>query len=226
VSLSIDKYENPEDAKLRLRQTVVLYKGDPVLITDVKRGDTKEDILRVLFQPLPVNKGAEMKRFDPFAEKVAPEEAKRKYISSKHFDISPFKLGYVNSPKGAFYCSRLPNRVQKQGLCQENFQAVDHGGRAVPFASFLALDESVAMVKNVYPSFGLSLSNLDKVSTIAFHRDFCLVKDEVIPNLVYLYYKGAKVGMYTIATQEINLGTKFSCLKESLRELGLKVGVI
>jgi hypothetical protein len=219
VSLAI-KYENVEDAKLRLRNTVVLYKGEPVLITDVARGEGKDDIFRVLFNPLP-NAGV-----DPFGRKVAdPGAAERKYISSKHFDIAPFRMGYVNTPKtGAFFCSRVPNRVQKQGLCGENFVAKYDTGGIVHFNTFLACKSVVDMVHNRYPSLDEAVKELAKCPSVAFHREFAVMKDEVIPDLVYLYHKGQKVGMYSKGENKVCLGNKFNCLKESLEELKLRVG--
>lgn len=232
MSLAI-KYETVDDARMRLRQTVVLYKGTPVLIREVTRGEGKDDVIRVLIQQLPnggaeklpANAGGLAARLQRHAD-VIEEDAKRKYISSKHFDIAPFRMGYVNYAKGegAFYCSRLPTRVQKQGLCHENFKGVTNSGKGIPFPSFLACKETLAMVANDYPSFERALVSLNKVNAVAFHRDFCLVKDEAIPQLVYLYHKGVKVGMHSKG--EIALGPKFTCLKESLDEMQLRVGTL
>jgi hypothetical protein len=220
VSLAI-KYETPDDAKLRLRNTVVLYKGEPVLINDVARGEGKDDILRVLFQPLPTPGVDRFGRRQP-----DPEAMERKYISSKHFDIAPFRMGYVNDQKlGAFFCSRLPNRVQKQGLCTENFKGVTNNvGGIVNFATFLSNPNVVDMVHNRYPSIDEAIRGLAKSPAVAFHREFCVMKDEVIPDLIYLYHKGQKVGMYSKGEKKVQLGNKFNCLKESLEELKLKVG--
>ena len=232
MSLAI-KYESSEDAKLRLRHTVVLYNGEPVYIQDVKAGNGKpDDILRVLFQPLPTTPPGGLARGDVFGRRrlVMPpepapapaEDIQRKYISSKHFDIAPFRLGYVNAKTGAFYCQRLPNRVQKQGLCSENFRGFDNHKDAVSFQAFLSCPETPEMVAGKYPTLDQALACLKKVASIAFDRDFCLVRDEVIPDLIYLYYKGDKVGMYS--RDEIKLGDKFKCLKEKMNELQLKVG--
>jgi hypothetical protein len=227
VSLEI-KYENAEDAKMRLRQSVVLYKGEPVLITDVRAGGGgKDDVIRVLIQDLPVGNVPKEGFIEKARKRVGIEDEdaaeRRKYISSKHFDIAPFPLGYVNKQggNGAFYCSRMPNRIQKQGLCGENFKAVDNYGGAVPFTVFLASKETVAMVKGDYPSFDRALALLDKSRSVAFSRNFALVKDEVIPALIYLYHKGTKVGMFN--GREMCLGINFNCLKESLNEMKLKV---
>lgn len=221
MSLAI-KYETVEDASMRLRGTVVLYKGEPVQITEVTHGDGGDDIIRVKFRELPIGVGDRFGRaiVDPEAAKVE----QRKFISSKHFDIAPFKLGYVNHPKtGAFYCTRLPNRIQKQGLCTENFQAKTNMGEAVPFTTFLTCKEVVAMIKGVYPSFDRALVALNQCPSVAFSYEFSLMKDDVIPDLIYLYHKGNKVGYFS--KNEVLLGQKFKCLKESLQEMQVKVGV-
>ena len=221
MSLAI-KYENPDDARMRLRGTVVLYKETPVYITDVQRGETKDDILRVLFSELPVTPGSLGKV--PFRDEEAG--AKRKYISSKHFDIAPFKMGYVNRPNetGAFYTSRIPARVQKQGLCSENFRGINNSGLTVDFVSFIKCEEVNAMVAGKYPSFKTAVANLIKVPSVAFDYDFCLTKDEVIGDLIYLHHKGRKVGMYNQNLDCVVLGKSFTCLKEHLKELKVIVG--
>lgn len=235
MSLAI-KYESVEDATMRLRHSVVLYKGKPVYITQIARGDG-DSPLRVLMKELPVGPNPDLEGArDPFgrgarrgAQVIMPEnveeDAKRKYISSKHFDIAPFKMGYVNSPKGAFYTTRLPNRIQKQGLCGENFQGKTNFGVGINFQTFLHTKETVAMVIGDYPSFDEAMRGLEKSPAVAFDRDFCLVKDDCFPELItYLYHKGAKVGMFQKG-DGITLGKKFRCLKEQLGEMKIKVGL-
>lgn len=231
MSLAI-KYETVHDAQMRLRHSIVLYKGEPVYIHEIQQGTGKDDIFRVLFDPLPLTGAVQIARLpqfarDPFADAAVPpqppaEKPERKYISSKYFDIAPFKLGYVNAKPGAFYCSRMPGRLQKQGLCGENFAAKDNFGRVVSYQTFLTCPDTPDMVMGKYPSFDKAIELLKKSPAVAFAREFCLVKDEVIPDLIYLYYKGAKVGMFN--KNEVTLGTKFTCLKERLNEMNLKVG--
>lgn len=220
MSLAI-KYETVEDAQMRLRHTVVLYKGRPVYITAIGMG-TGDEIFRVHYKELPLVSPERPRRI--MDEEGEEGDGKRKYISSKHFDIAPFRMGYVNRPSGggAFYCSRMPNRMQKQGLCGENFRAFDNFGRQLDFNTFVSCKETVAMVENNYPSFDVALKSLDKIASVAFNRDFALAKDPVIPDLVFLYHKGEKVGMIAPKTREVTLGDKFKCLKESLQEIELK----
>lgn len=213
MSLAI-KYENLEDARMRLRGTVVLYSGEPFYVRDVQRPQTKEDgIFRVIGNLLPLT-GRE-----GFEEAAGVEM--KKFISSKNFDIGAFRMGYVNSPNGAFYCSRLPNRQQKQGLSGDTFSGKTNKGKPVPFTTFTTTKEVINMVKNDYPSFEVAKRALVKVPAVAFSRDFCLEKDEILEELQHLYHKGTKVG--AILGGNLVLGKKFTCLKESLEELGVRV---
>lgn len=218
MSLAV-KYENLNDAKMRLQDTVVRYKGEPVYITQVGQGNADE-IHRVWFKPIPfVNKP-----FNNIEEmQKQQEEDRRKYISSKHFDIEPFRLGYVNRPggNGAFFCSRTPNRIQKQGLCADNFRGVDNFGMRIDFGTFTTTKEVLEMVNDRYPTVAQALKALAKCPSVAFSRNFAFSKDAVIPDLIYIYHKGDKVGMYNTASGRASLGEKFQCLKEALNELGV-----
>lgn len=222
MSLAI-KYESVDDASMRLRNTLVLYKDQPVIITGIAAGTEKDEILRVLFKELPYTGGGNGDE-GPFARAaaLADDAAKRKYISSKHFDIAPFKLGYVNHPKyGAFYVSRLPNRIQKQGFCAENYRGLTNQGQPVTWHTFVGCKESVAMIMGDYPSFERAKGLIGKSPSVAFCRDFSLMKDEVLPELIFLYHKGAKVGY--VSETGVTLGEKFKCLRESLAEQKVRV---
>jgi hypothetical protein len=208
MSLAI-KYETVEDASMRLRNTVVLYKGDPVYITRLERG-TEDEIFRVYYRPLPLKPGDEAEA--------------RKFISSKYFDIAPFRMGYLNDLKnGAYYCKRSPNRIQKQGLCGENFVARTHNGKGIPFNVFITNPEVVLMINNVYPTLTQAIKALEKSPGVAFSRDFCLVRDEVLTDLIYIYHKGEKVGLLQRDDGSVRLAAKFRCLKEALEELKITV---
>lgn len=207
MSLAI-KYESLEDARMRLRNTVVRYKGDPVLVLDVLPPASAEDgIYRIHAKTIPVS---------------GSSDEMRKFISSKYFDISAFRMGYVNHPKGAFYCSRIPTRQQKQGLSAETFKGVDNHGKGINFSTFTATKEVINMVNNDYPSFSLAKRALAKCPSVAFSRDFCLEKDSILEEeLLHVYHKGTKVG--ACLNGDFILGKNFKCLKESLQELGVTV---
>lgn len=212
MSLAI-KYESIEDARMRLKGTVVLYQGDPVYVTGIEPGRGGDDIFRVYASKLPYNR----------LNVDLDDNGVRKYISSKHFDIGAFKMGYVNSEEGAFFCRRLPTRQQKQGLSVDTFQATYCNGQPVSFQTFLTIPEVPAMVHNIYPLYEecLHLIKTKKTYCIAFSREFALGRSKEVDELVYLEHKGDVVG----ATMggPLVLGNKFHCLKERLSELGVKV---
>jgi len=230
MSLAI-KYETVDDARMRLKNSVVLYKEIPVYVKDVMQAGGKDaeggkdKVFRVLFTELPLKSASDMNgRLLGGRVDQNTDESVRKFISSKHFDIAPFKLGYVNDKVlGAFHCSRLPNRIQKQGLCSENFQAANNRKQAIMWSHFLCSEATPSMIANRYPSFDVALALLDKVHSVAFSREFCLTRDEVIPKLVYLFYKTNKIGI--VQNKEIVLGPEYNCLKESLEELKVRITI-
>lgn len=219
MSLMIDKYEHLDDAHMRLNNTVVLYKGDPVYIAGIDRNvaDKLDDgIFRVYIHPLPID----VNKFDVFERarlrerafmngEKPPRKPDRKMICSKYFDIAPFRMGYINTDNGAAFCSRLPNRMQRQGLCGENFSGIMNDGTPYGFHQFTKEKNVNNMVHNDYPTFSAALKHLAKFSSVAFSRDFSVQKTE---KGIDLYYKGRKVGV--VDKGEGKLDPSFRCLQE------------
>jgi hypothetical protein len=228
MSLSIP-YETVEEAEMRLVSTVVMYDGDPVYITKVgnaRPGDPKEDILRVYAHPLP---------FDPHKlgdiearAAVKEKEEMRKFISSRKFDMKTIKMGFMNIKGELLYCSRKPARQFKQGVSNNTFvsQAITGGARALNLVNAVGLKEFADMLKGVYPTFdeAVRTMNKGKITGVAFHRQFALVRDPALPELLYLYHKSDKVGVI-FGGNKIILTKGMICLRESLQEIGLNVEV-
>lgn len=78
MSLAI-QYESLEDARMRLKGGVVLYKGDPVYVKEIERGVGAKDIFRIYCARLPYGGTG-------YVEELDEEGVMRKYISSKHLD--------------------------------------------------------------------------------------------------------------------------------------------
>lgn len=217
------QYESVEDASLRLRGSVVLYDGAPVYVEGVNAAppeDAKE-IFRVHFRNLPIGDNG----------------PQRKYISSRKFDLAPFKMGFLNTDKGAVYCSRSPARQQSQGLVSKNFVAeavppgdpVKHpfGGapraaQGISFEDFIMHSNVPKMVAGEYPLFAEACANAAKGVSTAFARELCVAPDPDLPFLLYLYHKTTKVGVVNI-DKTVTLGPKRKCLKELLAEKNVKV---
>lgn len=212
MSLSVP-YENIHDAQMRLQNTVVLYDGEPVWITEVAErgdGDPKDDIFRVYAHPIP------MKAREPKAQM-------RKFISSKKFDMAPFPMGFLNKDGQVYYCTRLPRRQQRQGLSNGTFSCTLVPAQlqiAIPrLEQLVVAPEFYACIKGLYPEYDEAVKEIERgnASSVAFHRQFALVSDPELEELLYLYHKKDKVGF--MMDGKIKLTHKGRCLKEALQEI-------
>lgn len=222
MSLSI-KYESLEDASRRLKNTVVLYEGRPVLITDIQEG-AGDSPYRVYADNLPTKRGGARfpaMEFDGEGRPVArkPDADMRKYISSRNFDIAPFPMGYLNTPMGAYYCQRSPGRQQQQGLSSGTFSAVNYSGAPLSWGGFLSCDKVDDMVAGRYPTLREALRIA--APSVAISRDFCIVRDELFDELCFIYHKNVKVGLVSDDSVKLAKGKQY--VRESLLELGLRV---
>lgn len=218
MSLAI-KYESLEDARLRLKNTVVLYDGEPVFIRNIEPSRSEKDgIFRIHADALPLNRPGQIPDEDEDEDWIdaAKKADLRKFISSKNFDIAPFKMGYVNLKKGAVFCSRVPRRQQKQGLSLESYSAV-----GLDWGAFVQSKEAVDMIKGRYPTLDQAKALLNKSPLVAFSREFAIAKDEILEDMFILYYKGSKVGVFLDG--KVTLGKKYTCLKETLLEIKVNV---
>lgn len=222
MSLSV-QYETLEEAEMRLNGTVVLYDGEPVYVNRIATaapGDPKQDIFRVYARPLPLDKKEEGKG-----------EEFRKFISSKKFDLSTFKMGFMNRNGKIYYCSRAPKRQYKQGISTNTLVCdpvdkndFEYHQKGSPRLTHLIYEQCFAdMVRGIYPSFEEAMKLLleEETNAVAFCREYALSKDKDLDGLIYLYHKTNKVGF--ILNEQVNLAKKMRCLKETLVELGLKV---
>jgi hypothetical protein len=207
MSLRGDKYETADEIRMRLEGCVVLYDGKPVIITDVGAGgedeDGKKEIARVYFNFLPLKRGA---------------AKERRYLSSRKFDLAPFKMGYCNYKGEVVRVSRVPVRQNRQGLSYGVTSMTDVFGtrRDYNWNDFISSTGFSEMVAGVYPGFD-AIKQLSAVRTsIALSRDFAAVFDDDL-DLIYLVHNGSKCGL--IDKNVVRLSKKFGFLKESLQEL-------
>ncbi len=218
MSLAI-KYETLNDAQMRLKGTIVLYEGKPHYVTEIAAG-AEDSPFRVYADALPT-KGGGGGRAAEVERAIARERGEadiRKYISSKHFDIAPFAMGFVNDEKGCFYVARTPARQQKQGLSSDTCSACDVYGERKSFAVVLNSSGFPDMVSGVYPNLAQAVRTLTggKIKSIAISREFALARDAELPELTYLYHKNKKVGF--LRGTDVSLSVKYTYLKESLDE--------
>lgn len=218
MSLKGDKYETVDEVKFRLESSVVLYDGKPVYISRVgmAEADDKKEIARVYFYDLPLLNG----------DKKGGGET-RKYLSSRKFDLSPFKMGYMNDKGRATFVSRAPVRQNKQGLTSNVTTFQDMMGRRSEDVSFNTMIRSqgfVDMVAGKYPSFqecGDMLDNKDILS-VALSRSFAFSIDHDLEAL-FLTHKGVRCGMVTRGQKAIKIPQKFHFLKEEMEEFRIPI---
>ena len=214
------QYESLEEAERRLAGTIVMYDGEPVYIHRVVSaapGDPKPDIFRVYAIPLPTRIAAGGR---------VDDEPFRRFISSRKFDFQTIPMGFMNTDGNLYYCCRLPQRQQKQGVCGATLQCnevIGNRGEGYRLGSLLAMPSFADMIRGAYPSFKATMDMIREPKTfgVAFDRQYALVKDADIDGLVYIYYKHNKVGF--LMDDKITLSSKMKCLKESLAELGLRL---
>ena len=129
-------YETAQEARMRLRNTVVKYKDDFYYVIEV--GDHMLDgKFRVYMDELGHGRvGVERHsgfpssndwvgpdlcgKYDTFIDNIPNSGFIRKYADSRHFEkFRPFPLGNVNRDGGVVYTERTPTRDRHQGLRQE-----------------------------------------------------------------------------------------------------------
>lgn len=213
MSLKGDKYETAEEVKFRLENTVVLYDKRPVYITRVSmpngdEGEGKKEIARVFFVELPTG------------NKMAGET--RKYLSSRNFDLTPFKMGYMNWNGKAIFVSRSPVRQNKQGLSAATAVFTDVKGQKsadINFAYAIRAQAFVDMIDGKYPSFREAGDRLGDKEThsVAISRSFAFLIDHDLEALLLLH-KGVRCGIAMKNDKALNIPPKFHFLREEMED--------
>lgn len=100
----MQSYNEVEYAKTRLLETIVSYKGLPVLVESIDSSGLVE------FKYI--------------------KDLRESSCSLNELDINPLPLGYCNYNRYAFYLTRMPMRQDwKQGLRNRNILIADRGAR-------------------------------------------------------------------------------------------------
>jgi len=216
MSLKGDKYETWEEINFRLTKTVVLYDGKPVYITQVSMPDDGgKEIARVHFVELPY-------KMDRYEEGVGKQAQQRKYLSSRNFDLAPFKMGYMNYKGEALFVSRNPVRQNRQGLSAEATVITDVKGKpsaALRFSAMISSDGFVDMFSGKYPDFkdvGGMLGDKEN-SSVAVSRTFAFVIDHDLEALL-LMHKGTKCGIALKDDKALRLPPKYHFLRQECEE--------
>lgn len=225
MSLKGEAYETAEEVKFRLEGTIVLYDGAPVLISRVNVPDAEDrkEIARVFFYELPYRDKALVDKYGDRIPNPAPVgKETRKYLSSKKFDLAPFKMGYFNHGGEATFAARTPVRQNRQGLSSNTCTLTNIRGKrseTINFNMMVGSQGFVDMVAGKFPTFaeaGEMLGNKEN-SSVAVSRSFAFLIDHDLEALL-LMHKGIKCGIAVRGQKALNLPPKFHFLREEAEE--------
>lgn len=156
------RYDSQNDVRMRLNGTIVRWRTEPIIVSDYG-----EDLLL---------KGKRLSNGRTLPDLI--------HSSDEDLDISSPPLGYLNYNGRAYYVQRIPIRKQLQGFHPDVATIFSESASDTPENTY-SLIKSKHMadtIKNIYPNGYESLQALLKsknVLSIAFHRRWALVKDEL-----------------------------------------------
>jgi len=160
-------FNNVHDTTMRLNNTIIFYKGEPVRVFKVKESNI-EDILLCLHY-----------LFDEGFFEVN--------VQDPALDIKAPSLGYINVNESAYFLRRYPQRRMKQGLpCDGVFT----GRRRNSFDIMSHPKEATKMLRGEYPSFKEALSMIKEGRfQVAFDSEASIDAGNNI------FFRGRKVGV-------------------------------
>lgn len=240
-------YESIPEAQIRLRNTVVLYEGEPYFIFAIT-DHVGDGVFRVFMMPLVNDKGKpnhipdQVEYLNPGSNELgayldklmesSPGRFVRKFANSEGFNkFRPFPLGMCAHGNAVYYLERQPNRVTQQGLLKSMIfeTRVDCGSIAVSGKRNTTVNilsqEFVDCVKGDYNTPQQCLEVLRDVdnydySATAFHRDFALVRGPC--DMTFLGYKDDIIGFLPYSDfSRLQLGREFVFCREVVEELKL-----
>lgn len=182
-----------DHANLRLSRTVILCKGEPCWVIEV-RGDWS----------------AVVRYLSNWKQDVIPDIRDEKVV-----DVTPVLLGFCQIGAVSRYLSRMPARRTKQGLAPESIFAV--GGGLPDFYGDRHLSKQLcSTIKNDYPSFTSALSSLagGGLTSLCCHKDWALYYTGSNPKIMYKY--AGAVGK--VVNGKVVLDKKYTFLLETLQD--------
>ncbi len=246
-------YENLQEARLRLRSTVVLYDGEPYQIIGIT--DHKGDgIFRVYLDA--IGHDAEKHRhpnpydiwgnyphdhpslgemFDKWMEANPKSGVLRKQMNSPLFNkFRPFPLGMCDVGKHTYFVERQPNRKTEQGLVRSMlYENLISTGAIEQFRGLGNINlygkEFRDTIMGKYPSPEICLTELLDPNTEnyshGFHRNFALARGPI--DMLFLAYKSDIVGVLTNSNFGVlKLGKKFGHTREAIADLQLFTNIL
>jgi hypothetical protein len=238
-------YENLKESHIRLRNTVVMYDGEPYFIFAITThkdgifrvymypiGEANSQVIRdclVITQNYPADYPSLGEMLD---QAIAGKEGVlRKHINSPSFGrFRPFPLGMCNiKGKGTYYVERQPNRHTPQGLTTSMLYDVEITAASSLSQSPRARIDLISndfrnCILGKYPTPHECLAGLlnPDISNEAagFHRQFAFVRGPI--QMIFLAYKEDVVGVLPKSDLSIlRIGREYRHTREVIQELGL-----
>jgi hypothetical protein len=238
-------YETLDEAQRRLLSTCVTYDGKPVNILSINN-HKPDGIFRVYIMPCAIQKDrAVLPNFDYFPHGSAEQAAmldqwmeankssgmERKKINSPLFNkFRPFPLGMINKKEGeelvnCYFLERTPERRTHQGLTTASIVntkvELSSQKKKNSWGYRLYGGDFVDCVTASHPSAAETLENMmdpkNGNTAVAIHRNFAIIRGPL--DTLFLGYKDEVVGFVPRSrSPEVELGTKFAHLRETLEE--------
>lgn len=219
MALSVEKrvlsgvYENHDQARQRLRGSVVLYDGRPHYVAETNEGLdgrirlTLGELPYLTHGPLPENRVV-TQTDDPLLNRFRPFE-------------TGFTNMFENGLNETVFVFRRPVRQSQQGFNSQSYSSKllegSIGARdAGTFESVIASPAFADMVKGIYPSFEECMDALIPNSSVGFDRNFAVRMDG--DGTIWLYRQRTKVGIVSKNPNRLLLFRSKRFLREEFQE--------
>ena len=232
---------------MRLRQTVVLYDGQPYYVHGITN-HMDDGIFRIYCEPIGKEVGMSYnnapeqnpfslvpydhpdcgKAMDIWINKYSEYGIVRKHMNSPAFNkFRPFPLGMCNYKGKVYYMERMPTRHTQQGLSANMLSSYLirlHPEKCSISGPVIVSDMFKDMIVGDYPSKEEALAKLFDPTiandSIAISRYGAIIRGPV--GSVFFAYKNETVGILPNADFTcLRLDKKFAFLKETIETLGL-----
>jgi hypothetical protein len=179
--------DNVEYARNRLNDTIITHQGKAVTVIDVNKQGAKKPLQIISTEILTGNAIVD---------------------SIDNYDLTPVKLGFVNSNEAVGYLARKPLRHDwRQGLRAQQI--------VIPYSStpdfFIDFQDVAKTIEGIFPTIE-EIRGMKGMR--AFSRDFCVDQKNDI------YYRAfGKIGNFIDKTRNFLLDAKFFWVEERLKEV-------
>jgi len=199
-------YDNFEDCKAKLGQTIIYYKGKAAYVKDI--------------QPIPNEAGDVYIDYNltlAFVDKRNMQKVKLSEADSLNY--LKYQLGYCNFHGTAIYWYRKPVKQYKQGLKADQMHyKITNPNLMLHDQPWNFTRPIIDMLEGRYPTVKEAAELLKNGAAVilAFHKDFAIAHNPVFDEFE-LEYKGTKIGR-TPDFVNVNLTDKYAYVKEALME--------